>query len=80
MSGNWLVFWLPDYSCVVALRDKIWQRKALTACPWISDMPIWDLLTTQAVCGGFGTQASLVIWKVALSLCVSTESIGTAFF
>lgn len=80
VCGNWLIFWLPDCSCVVALRDKIWQRKALTACPWIGDMLIWDFPTTQAVCGGFGIQASLTIWKAALSPCVLTESIGTAFF
>jgi len=78
-----LTGWFPGCQAAAvswSSATKYRQRKALTACPWVGSMPIWDFPTTQAVPEGSGTQSSLVLWKVTVCLWMFTESLGTAFF
>lgn len=72
--------WFPDGPTAAVPWPsgmKYGQKKTCTGCPWVTSMPIWDFPTTQAVCGGSGpTQASLVLWKVAVWPSVFIESLG----
>lgn len=77
---KWLVSWLPDCSCVMALRDKIQSEKGLDCLLLVWQHAHLGFPNTQAVCGGPGTLASLVLWQVTVCLCVLIESLGTVCY